>query len=187
MITRTLSLLVLFLFGFIGQSPANDDWTSHPEWSGDWNLTPEVSELLGFPRVDDSSGVPMSLRIGFFVSKEAAFEVIGEDTVQSAQRLIEKMGHNIVAAGRYREPLEKRNDSICFMSTKAGATYLWLGDQSTTASVAKIHFVRGVSPAKDLLILDFGGVFKQRMQGTKASSNQRAIGYGRQRVPTKSK
>lgn len=184
---KFFSLLVLFLFGFVGQTPANDDWTSHPEWSGDWNLTPAVSELLGFPRVDDSSNVPTSLRIGFFVTKDAAIEVIGEDTVQASQRLIEKMGHKIVAAGRYREPVETSNDSICFMSIKGGATYLWLGDQSKTATVAKIHFVRGVSPAKDLLILDFGGVFKQRMRGTKVPYNQRAIGYSRQRVSTKSK
>ncbi len=187
MVTRTLSLLVLFFLGFVGQAPANDDWTSHPEWSGDWSFTPEISELLGFPTVDDSSGVPTSLRISFFVSKEAAIDVMGDDTVQSSQRLIEKMEHKIVAAGRFREPVGKSNDSICFMSTKAGATYLWLGDQSTTASVAKVHFVRGVSPAKDLLILDFGGVFKQRIRGAKASSNQQAIGYVRQRVPTKSK
>jgi hypothetical protein len=185
MITRTSSLLVLFLLGFVGHASANDDWTSHPEWSGNWNLVPEVSELLGFSRVDDNSGMPTSMRIGFFISKEAALDVIGKDIVGSSQQLIEKMGHKIVAAGRYRDPVEEGSDSICFVSTKAGASYLWLGDQSKTASVAKLHFVRGASPAKDLLILDFGGIFTQRMRGPKG--HQRAIGYGRPRVPTKSK
>ncbi|MCB1100233.1 MAG: hypothetical protein KDN22_32005 [Verrucomicrobiae bacterium] len=67
--------------------------------------------------------------------------------------MIEKMGHKIVAAGRHSEATDGDMDSVCFVTTKAGAMYLWfrwLGDQSKTASFAKVNFVRGVSPAKEL-------------------------------------
>ena len=184
---RTSALFLLFLFGFVGPLQASDDWSEHPEWLGGWKLTPEIAELLGYAHHDESSAPLRSLQIGFFVSKEATLAVLGEDAVRSAEELIEKMGHKIVAAGRHSEPTDRDMDSVCFVTTKAGATYLWLGDQSKTASFAKVNFVRGVSPAKDILILDFGGIFKQRFRGEKATGNFKAFGYRRQPDHIKSK
>lgn len=184
---KTVALFLFFLLAFVGPLHASDDWSEHPEWSGDWMLAPAIAELLGFSESDEDSAPLKSLQIGFFVSKKAALDVLGKDTVESARGLIEKMGHRIVAAGRYKATTDKDNDSCCFKTIKAGATYIWFGDQSKTASFAKVHFVRGMTPEQDILILDYGGVFKQRLRAEKAASTFAASGYRRQSDQTNSK
>ena len=177
---KTPAMLLLFLCCLVGTSRANDNWSVHPEWSGDWKFTPEISKLLGFPDPDNDSIPLPSLQIGFFVSKEAAIAVLGIEKVQSATKLIEKMGHKVVAAGYHKETTDPNIDSACFVTTKAGSTYVWLGDQSNVANFAKVHFVRGLNPARDILVLDFGGIFKQRLRGISTKNIVKAFGYRRQ-------
>ena len=178
---KNFIFISLFTWSLVAACHANDDWETHPEWSGSWRTGPDVAKLLGFEAREDVSTFPSTLQIEFCASRDAAFQVLGKPSVEFAQSRIEEMGHKILAAGRYKTHTTGDTSSMCFVTKKQGGTYLWLGDQSQSMTFAKVHYNRGVTPKHDLLILDLLGVFPERLRGKKYIDASRPTGYRRQK------
>lgn len=177
---KNFIFILLFTCNLVATCQANEDWETHPEWSGSWRTGPDVAKLLGFDTREDSSTFPSTLQIEFCASKDAAFQVLGQPAVEFAQSIIEKMGHKIVAAGRCKTHTKGDTSSICFVTKKQGGTFLWLGDQTQSITFAKVHYIRGVAPKHDLLILDLLGGFPERPRGKKYVESSSPTGYRRQ-------
>ena len=178
---RNLILMLLATCGVVENCHAINDWEKHPEWSGAWKLGPNVGEILGFDSQEKSPTLRSNLQLEFCASKGAAYKVLGKQSIDSAQSMVERMGHKIVAAGRWKDPTKGDTSSICFVTEKSGAMYLWFGDQSESMTFAKVHYIRGATPEDDLLILDLLGAFPQRLRGKKYVDTFRPTGYRRQK------
>lgn len=176
---KSATLLMVSAAFFSGNCTANDEWADHPDWVGSWSFSKEVTGVFGFEGLKENSSLPRSIRIECLVSKEAAAKVLGKEMLQSIETFVDRMGHQIQAAGQIIDRSKGAEGSMFFLTWKEGSQFIWLGDPSETINMAKVHYIRGASRDKDALIFDFGGVFKEPQRDQKFSQRLQAFGYRR--------
>jgi hypothetical protein len=158
---------------------ADETWENHPEWSGEWKATPEVSRLLGFKDEKGDSLCPETLELRFLVSKDAAVAFFGEGLLEVGMRRLVRYEHEVIAAGSWKDQEVPNDESMCFVTRKTGATYLWFRNDMEYVSVAKVHYIRGVDPEDDMLVLDPAGFMEKRPQGKEEILRFKAVSYRR--------
>lgn len=177
----TIFIVVLFTGVFIPKAiVAEDDWSRTPGWLGDfWEATPELGKLLGIDSQEIEGKFPAKLHLSNFVDKEAAVAVMGEESLNSVEARFAKMKHKLISGGKWEaEPDFKGfagKDAFFFVTKSDGATFLWFGTPQVTLKGAEVHYIHGVEPQHDLLVLDYGFTnFRARLYAGDTVGYQRA-------------
>ena len=130
--------------------------------AGSWRIDPDFDRLFG---TAENNRLPNTVRLSFAVP--GAPVITQETTALIEDLFVSRMKHTIIAVGEWEADREFKlasaRDSKCFVTTKQGATYLWLGtpDKSLVGSRVN-HF--SVSKRKELLILDVNSMLPPQMR-----------------------
>lgn len=148
----------------VGRQPYMDELPDEVSaMAGLWRIDPDLDRLLEAPA--ENNRHPNSLRLSFAVP---GAPVLRKETISLIEELfVKKMKHTIVAVGKWEAEKESKlaadRDSNCFVTTKNGATYLWLGTPDKMVFGSKVSQV-WVSRRKQLLILDTNSMLPPRMR-----------------------
>lgn len=122
--------------------------------AGRWTINADFQKLIGSADKNPLN-YPQSLRLSF---AEPGAPVLNEETTALIEEMfVARMKHSIIAIGKWEsEPdalLARERDSNCFVTTRDGGTYLWLGTPDKAFVGAEVNFVT-LGPRKAMLILD---------------------------------
>ena len=131
--------------------------------AGLWRIDPDFDRLLRTPA--ENNRYPNSLRLRFAVP---GAPVVPKETISLIEDLfVTKMKHTIIAVGEWEADKESEfasgRDLKCFVTTKHGATYLWLGTPDKSLFGSEVDHI-WVSTRKQLLILDGNSMLPPRMR-----------------------
>lgn len=138
--------------------------------AGLWRIDPEFDRLLG---TAEDNRHPNALRLRFAVP---GAPVLPKETISLIEDLfVTKMKHTISPVGEWEADKESElvsdRDSKCYVTTKHGATYLWLGTPDKSLFGSEVNHI-WVSTRKQLLILDGNSMLLPRMRKTFGSRRQ---------------
>jgi hypothetical protein len=132
-----------------------------------WRINPDFDRLIGSPVRQDGQKYPKSLRLAFALPDAP---VLDDATIALLEDMfVSRMKHTVIATGDWEAEegfsFSSDRDSKCFVTTKGGATYLWLGTPDESLFGAEVHYVR-LDTMRAFLILDSNSMLPPRMRKT---------------------
>jgi hypothetical protein len=160
---------------YIGFVDAEDKGTprqtaAQEEWVGSWEMCVEVNRLLGFGGGANQSDATCDHPASFSLKlDEAVGATMGAEKVATYRDVVfERMGQRIVATGKWKTRLEvdPRIETDCFVTTRDGSTFLWVGAPFGVLYGGSVAHVQGIDQEHDLLVINFNPLTKNRTPDT---------------------
>ncbi|MEL7499371.1 MAG: hypothetical protein AAFN77_17325 [Planctomycetota bacterium] len=148
----------------VGRQPYMDEIPDEVSaLAGRWRIDPEFDQLLETSA--QNNRYPNSLRLSFAAPGASGHRKETNSLIE--ELFVKKMKHTIIAVGKWETEKESKlaedRDSNCFVTTKEGTTYLWLGTPDKMLVGVELNHIR-VSMRKSLLILDANSMLPPRMR-----------------------
>ena len=149
---------------------------AYPVWTGEWELSKKLNELLGFHDEDlRTDEWPSSFRLS--LSKSIGCDMDAEFLNHHRRLFFEHTNHQIVGTGKweiaYNDASGASQDSgyetSCFVTEYDGATFLWVPVPFAILYGGKISFLEGADREHDAIVIDFNSMPKHLAGVVRAS------------------